>query len=284
MKNLFFLALFGVLAVSSHRFCNNQTSGFSIAKIHSSLPYHPGWEVETQENFGDLFLQEYAFLGSGAQTFAFESEDGQYVLKFFDHNKKRTPFEHLMPLFPAPLKKRVVQTVQKRRDKLHKDFSSYIIAYREMREETGLLMLHLNKTDHLHREVTLIDPIGIRHKVNLDQLEFVVQKRAQLLYPCLERWVDNGELDRGKIALTNVVELLKTRMAKGIFDKDPNLMTNFGLLDLRAIQIDPGRFRYEKRTDKEKEEELIRITDRLYEWLEEYSPALAKHLALEVNR
>jgi hypothetical protein len=65
-------------------------------------------------------------------------------------------------------------------------------------------------------------------------------------------------------------------MQLGIFDKDPDLNTNFGFIGTRAIQIDFGRY---KATQPHLDlQAILRITDHLHQWLMTKSPELDLHL------
>lgn len=261
-------------------FCKKQTDGFRIDKICSSLPFHPEWEVEAlgAEDIGEvkkILDQPFRYLGKGAQSFVFASQDGRYVIKFFRYDHmgeapilKKLPFE------------RTRQRVAKLEAKLEQDFTSYKIAYDHLKEETGLVYLHLNKTETLQQKIELIDKLGISHFLSLDELEFVVQKRAELLYPALQGMMDKGQEEEAKELLSRLMALLVTRCQKGIFDKDPDLFTNFGVIHGRPIQIDPGRFKKDpSESDPQKyKDEIIRITDKLYMSLQKEYKTLGEEL------
>ncbi len=248
------LLLFTLCFYGTAKFCKKQTGCFTIARISSDLPFHPEWVVEDpdESQIKQTLSQPYSFLGKGAQSFAFASEDGKTVIKFFRHH-------HL-----------------KKNSKLAKDFGSYKLAYERLRNETGLLYLHLNKTSHLNQILDLVDKIGIHHKIDLDQYEFLVQKRATPAYPALQQWIDEGKTEEAKQALTALVHLLRERSRKGIHDKDPDLNTNFGFIGTTPIQFDIGRFKL--RQTPPDNNELIRITDNLQQWLRIRSPELDEHL------
>ncbi len=254
------LVIFALCFYGVAKFCKKQTGSFTIARITSDLNFHPEWVVDnTQEETAKKALaQPYRFLGKGAQSFVFASDDGQWVIKFFRHH-------HL-----------------KKNSKLAKDFGSYKIAFEKLRDETGLLYLHLNKTSHLHQTVDLVDKIGIHHTIDLDQYEFLVQRKAELAYPALQKWIDAGKITEAKEALTALVDLLRTRAGRGIHDKDPDLNTNFGFIGTKPIQFDIGRFKLtETSPDKN---ELIRITDNLHQWLMVRVPELDEHLKNELKK
>ena len=260
MKWVFRLLIFTLCFYGVAKFCKKQTGSFTVARISSNLTFHPEWEVEGADDnqVKEILSQPYHFLGKGAQSFVFASEDGKWVIKFFRHH-------HL-----------------KKNSKLAKDFGSYKLAYEKLQSETGLLYLHLNKTNSLKQTLDLVDKIGIHHPINLDQYEFLVQKRATLVYPALEEWINEGKLEEAKQALTALVHLLAARSNKGIYDKDPDLNTNFGFIGTTPIQFDIGRFKL--REISADRNELVRITDNLHQWLMQREPRLDEHLKEELKK
>jgi hypothetical protein len=260
MQWLLKLLLFAGCLYGAAKFCKKQTGSFTVARITSDLPFHPEWVVDTsnEERARHALSQPYRFLGKGAQSFVFASEDGAWVIKFFRHH-------HL-----------------KKNSKLAKDFGSYKLAYERLRGETGLLYLHLNKTSHLNQTLDLIDNLGIHHPINLDQYEFLVQQRARPAYPALLEWIREGKIAEAKEALTALVQLLATRSNKGIHDKDPDLNTNFGFIGTAPIQFDIGRFKL--RETPPDHDELVRITDNLHQWLMQRAPELDEHLREELKK
>ncbi len=267
------LSLFICGFIGAALFCKKQTDGFRIDKITSHLTYHSEWAVNLPETdkIQECLNQPFRYLGKGAQTFVFASEDGKYVIKFFryDHMGDET-FIRYLPFERFQLR------VAKLKQKLEQDFTSYKIAYDNLKEETGLVYIHLNKTPSLLQKIHLVDKLGISHFLDLDDLEFVVQKRASLLVPTLQEMIRNGQDEAAKSVITQLISYLKTRCDKEIFDKDPDLFTNFGVIEGKVIQIDVGRFKY--KTSDNKKEEIIRITDKLHHLLQEKSPLLDKEL------
>jgi hypothetical protein len=288
LKKSLVLSLLIIGAVGIKQFCAKKTDGFALYKILSSLPFNPDWEVASNppvEELATLLDQPFYYLAKGAQSYVFASQDGQTVIKFFR-------LYHLMPPsylttlnLPMPLQPFRVAKMLQKQGELDRDFMSYKIAFEEMKEETGLVYLHLNKTSHLRKKLTLYDKIGVVYSLNLDEMEFLVQKRATLLYPSLDQMIKTDGAEAAKPALAALVQLLVTRCQKGIFDKDPDLNTNFGFLDQRPIQIDIGRFRREEMPKKTEEyrDEILRITDNLRQHLESQSPALSAFLIQEIQ-
>lgn len=291
LKNLLCFAAFILCAVQIKQFCYQKTDGFALHKIHSSLSFHPEWEcappsaVEGEE-ISKLLDQPFYYMAKGAQAYVFASEDGTAVIKFFRLYHLRPPLWLTMVSLPAVLQPWKVGKMLGKRDELEKDFASYRIAFEEMREETGLLYLHLNKTSHLKKNLTIFDKIGIAHSLDLDRMEFLVQKRATLVYPSIDHLMKTEGEGAAKEAISALVQLLFQRCRKGIFDKDPDLNTNFGLIGTRPIQIDIGRFRREgwKEDPVKDRDEILRITDNFRQWLDSTHPSLSGHLLSEIAR
>ncbi len=292
-NKLYRIALWTAFAASLillQRFCHKQTDGFSLYKISSDLGYHAEWEVlplgpHEETELSSVFGQPYRYLAKGAQSYVFLSEDGQYVIKFFRIYHLQPPFWVTHIQWPWILQSYRMNKIAQKKKELEKDFASYKIAYDQMKQETGLLYLHLNKTDSLQRTLTLYDKIGVKHQVQLDRMEFLVQKRAELVYPALANMVEKEGLESARTAITRLVDLLCLRCKKGIRDKDPDLNTNFGFIGQEPLQIDVGRFRIEGEpvSDRIDRDEIIRITDNLSQWLRAHYPDLASHLQTTIE-
>lgn len=219
--------------------------------IQSHYPYNGAWDVQNPP-LPDVFEQRFVYLAAGGQCFAFLSEDGKYVLKFFKH----------------PLKK------------LNRDYSSYKLAMEKLPEETGLLFVHLNKTKNLEKKARIVDKLGIEHRVDLDRHDFILQKRAVMTYPHLLHLVQANDLEGAKEAIDSICALILNRCQKGIHDDDAKIHRNCGFIDNQAVIIDVGRFRPDvRRLDpKVQSADLIRCTEKLKAYLEEISPELALYL------
>lgn len=282
-----FLIKLGLLAWACYavpRFCHDQTEGFTIWKIHSNLPFSSEFHVDNKD-LPDVFHQRFYYLSAGGQAYAFASEDGSYVIKFFKHHLRRLPF--WLKILPLPAKyarQREEQRI-KREKKLLRDFTSYKIAYELLPEQTGLLYLHLNKTNHLKQKVTIVDKLGIAHDLPLDNFEFVLQKKADLTMPYFTDLIEKDDIISGKKSIDSICELIKTRCRMGIFDEDPRIHHNVGFIDGKAIMIDVGRLKKDpRREDPEIQRmDLFDITRKLQQYLNEKSPELAEYLTQKLR-
>ncbi len=292
MKKSFFLKLgllfFGFLAVQ--KFCLKQTDSFTIASVLSSRSYDARWEArpltaEEQEETKRAVQQKYTYFGRGGQAYIFFSQDQNYVIKLFKQEKFQVPLWLKIVHVPYLLDRYKAKKAFRRDDKLFRDFTSYKTAFEELHDETGLLYVHLNKTQFWKQQLKLVDRLGIEHLVDLDSLDFVVQRRAELVYDRITRLMREKKPEEAKKAVRQIVNLIVERCQKGFRDRDPNIRTNCGFIGERAVKIDVGRFERNE-TMKKKENihnDLLRITLPFKTWLHEEYPELSAYLEEELK-
>lgn len=251
------------------------TDGFSLAHIQSTLKFAPRWEVANQDERAarDLLAQNFYYIGKGSQCYVFASEDGDVVLKFFRHSRYR--LHPLARYITAPAF--ITEFQQKReREKQHKLdflFTSCLIAHQELREESGLIYLHLNKTDHLKQQVVLYDKLKRAHPIAIDEYEFMIQKKGEQIFPYLTHLLSQGKQQEAKQALTDLVALLNRRIHKGIADTDAVIHKNSGFRGQKALFLDVGGFAHG--TPADPQAILLRTTRKLRSWLSTHDPELA---------
>ncbi len=260
-----------------------------MALIHSGLTFNPAWETApVTPDLDPIFSQKFHYLGCGGQSFAFVSDDGQYVIKFFKFRLFRQPYHFFLtrPL-PISLELSRVRKLHRALFKLRRDFTSYKIAFEELLEESGLIYLHLNKGSDLQRNIHIVDKIGIEHAIDLDGIEFALQKRAAPILPRIDEQMAKGDLDAARKSLSAILETLVHRCQKGVFDEDPRLYNNLGFIGGKAIFIDIGRFVRDpsRKAPAVYLADLKRITDKsLRGWLQDKHPALVSILDNELSK
>jgi hypothetical protein len=276
---LFLLPVFYFLAL----FCNKQTGGFSILRITPLLPDGLKWDTTPLTESECLEVesalkQSFHYLGCGGQCYAFASEDGRYVIKFFI-----TPFRlfssHALQTLPIFSTKKCTQKTKRALSKLQRDFSSYQIANDILKEETGVLYMHLTKSTHLKKQLRIVDKLGIAHTLDLDQFAFAIQRKADLAFTHLRALIESGELELAKAAMRSLIALCIERDRKGIDDHDAKIHRNFGFIENRPLFIDIGRFVHDA-SRKEKEiylRDAKTIATTLRSWIEEHYPHLTPY-------
>lgn len=272
-------------------FCHKQTGGFTVLGISSDRPYNPAWKIEneSQEERAETRIalqQKYSYFGRGGQSYIFFSEDNKYAIKVFKQCKFQVPLWIRMTHIPWLLDRFYEKKAYRRKDKLERDFISYKIAFDELKDETALLCVHLNKTDDLKQKIHFVDRLQISHFVDADSLDFVIQRRADLVHARIADLMREGKIEEAKNAVSRILQLIVTRCEKGFQDRDPNIRTNCGFAGEHPIKIDVGRFiknETMKRPDVKKQE-LFRIAKPFGVWLLENYPALSEHFQAEIDR
>jgi len=281
MKLFFKVFLFCALSIFVARFTHRQTKGFRLSKIQentapSSLP--PLLHTEEEKEEARTLLQgKFTYLGRGLQSFCFLSEEGNTVLKLFNNRYQRKIF--WLRLLPFTEKE-----VSYLESKLCKTFESYVLAYKELKKETGLLYLQIHPSE-IEVSVTILDPLHIEHTVSLKETAFLLQKKAEPFYVCLERLIYEGKEKEAQEALISLIDFLRARCEKGIGDNDPLIRTNFGFVGTALIEFDVGPFSKDPMIAKPEvyQKEILRITTSLKEWLEVRDPRLAAFLIKLLN-
>jgi hypothetical protein len=240
-----------LLFLALQRFCAVQTKGFSIQEILPLAPLKQKKESASLE-IRELLLQKFTFFGIGDQSFVFLGEDEMTVLKFFKHT------HHLRPRFLEPI------------------FASCRLANEALYKETALLYVHLDKTRDLPHALILKDSIGIEHRIDPNEIEFVLQKKATAFFFYLDEEMKASNIPKAKAAIRSLLSHMILCCGKGIGDKDTALKRNFGFLEDRAVQIDIGSFLKDDslKDPERRKQELTMKTQRLKRWLNNHYPEL----------
>ena len=235
---LLLLALFAI-----GKFCHKQTDGFTLAKISQTLLEKGGSEVDP-----NLLQTPYRYLTKGGQSYVFASDDGRYILKFFRNSRLANLqlLQHLLPL--SSIKKKI----QMQEKELFETLQSFAIAQKHLKEETGLIATHLDGQIPLSAPLTIIDKLGIAHKMDANRYPFIIQERVTLVKDRIDELMHAGQVEQAHVAIASLFALVQKRIEKKIEDQDPNLSKNFGFCQNHAIQIDAGRFSFSDAPKRER--------------------------------
>jgi hypothetical protein len=223
LRTSFKIIAYTLLFLGTAMFCHHQTAGFTVNRISSSLILDEDKPEPISFELSQILSQKFRFLGSGGSFYAFVSEDDKYVVKFFKHH-------HLK--WNQPKKERLVRSIK--------------VAYESFRSETGLLFVHLNKAHKFNHSLRIIDKIGIEHQIDLNNTEFLLQRKAELIDSQIKALMIRGDLVGAKQLLGQLVQFFHSMAQrlneKGYFDHDPNILTNYGVAGDKIIKIDVGPF------------------------------------------
>ena len=287
LATLFFIVL---LAYAIGRLYFRFTAGFTEDNIASDFSFQSQWVVRPlcsveQEEVAQALNQPYAYLGKGCQSYVFASRDGKYVIKFFKHQRYRLkPWLLYCPPLPAIVKYRQEKLEQKWR-KFDAFAQSWKIAFEHLRDETGLVFVHLNQTDDLERPLILYDKMGYRHAIALDGLTFCLQRRATLLCDTLLQYKARGDLAGAQQLVRLLLDMILTEYARGLADNDHALMQNTGVAEGRPVHIDVGQFAINENVKQPAvfHQEFFTKTYKFNQWLRSHYPELSDYLEKELQ-
>lgn len=238
------LAVLGIFGL--FRLYYRVTDDFRIANMTYEIPFHREWEIpaltsEERSKFDQITNQNFAYLGKGAQSYVFLSDDGKYVLKFFKFKHlKPSPIHNMIPRI-GPLAQFRDKEEERKKRKLESVFIGYRLAYETHRQESGLMLIHLNKTKDLNKTVTVYDKIGLTSKIALDDVVFVIQERGETLRTTLNELMKKGDLTLAKQRIGQIFDLYVSEYKKGIYDRDHGVMHNTGFVGEHPLHLDIGK-------------------------------------------
>ena len=282
------LIFIGTLARIDRVFFKRNHS-FCIRFIYSSLDNRPEWDLpppSTAEvaQLDEVLKQKFHYLAKGCHCYAFISDDQQYVIKFHRYASHMRIFPWLNHPFSYQFSEHRKEILKHNMQKLAENLQSYKNSAEDLKDETGLIMLHINRSDTLQRHVTLIDATQAEYRVPLDQVSFILQRKAELIYPTLDKLISERKIDAAKQVVTNVIHLIADCCKKGYVDEDPVLRKNYGLIADRAIHIDVGDLvKNEKIQLRENYIPHVKeMTQSLRVRLEKHYPELVSHYDSEI--
>lgn len=264
---------------------------FSLNAICSDPVYHPEWQTrrlnkeEELETMASL-SQPYRYLGSGGQCYAFVSEDERYVIKFFKQKSfeipewiKQLPFPVLTGWFKE-------KKERKQQEKRNKVFLSFKLSLDHLPKETGMLYVHLNPTSDLKKALSFTDAKGFMHSLDLDPLQFIVQKKAELAVARMDSLMQNKDIEGAKSAIDKLLEMNLSLYQKGFCNRDPNFRSNCGFIGPNPIVIDVGRMTYsqEIKGPQAFQHILIKFSSRFRKYLVQSHPELLAYFDHQIAK
>lgn len=259
---------------------------FRAGNITFALPLKNSSTALLPDEILTQFDQPLRYLDEGNQAFAFTTNNGNFVVKFFksDPLSARSWLEMFsgIPLIDSYLNKKK----ERSRRKFDRVFEAYDIAFSHDQENCGLVYTHLIQSDHLNLSTIAIDAFGVSHFIPLDQYAFVIQKKGEPLKKILKRELDAGNIDTIKQKLHCVIAMYLEEYQRGIFDHDHNLMSNVGFSEGRPMRIDVGKLvldlSYQKKEVYLPDLKKI-IHERIEKWLKRYSPSHSAEILLSLE-
>ena len=163
-------------------------------------------------------------------------------------------------------KKYTKKIQDEKNDLYYESMNSYKIAYEKLKDETATIYVHLNKTNNLNRKLKIEDKFRNTHIIDLNEVGFVVQKKAFSFKKALLNAKDNKKTF--ETLLNSFFDNLQSIYSKNLLNKDRHVIQNLGVIDERVVEVDIGRFIIKNDFNESKiKEEAYHYTTYLKKWL-----------------
>lgn len=215
--------------------------GFQIDLIAPRFAYRETIELPqgplTLDEVRHTLDQPFYYLGRGAQFYVFLSEDGEHVLKIVKQKHLRAPwwkrgFFYLTG-HSRPWKERTQKLLYSLR-----------LATNELPEQSLVSYLHFKPTTTLKTTTVIHDKLGFSYALDMDQQEFMLQKRAHNLLKQFDEWVEKKDFSTIQLFGKRLMTLILLLREKGIDNSDLQSESNIGVLNEKPVFIDIGSFEY----------------------------------------
>lgn len=296
-KSIFFI-LFIVAGFGLIRLYYNLTDDFRLTNISYDLPNRKEWDINPLSNVEKADLtrilnQKFKYLGKGAQVYAFVSEDGCWVIKFFKFKHlKPSLFVDLLPSIP-PLDSFKKSTSARKLKKIESIFEGYRLAYLFDRHHAGLAYIHLNKTNHLNLTAHLVDKLGLEREVALDSTVFVVQRKGKTLRSVFSELLNQNRLADAQNRANQILDMYVAEYQAGIWDRDHGVTHNTGFIGDRPLHLDVGKISYSEEMKKKEhfKPDILFVGYKICSWIQAHFPnhhadiltSVEKHLSEILN-
>lgn len=215
-------------------------------RILHTTKFDSRWEAQNPANVEEIkkiLNQKFVFLGRGYQSFAFESQDHQYVLKFACLSHFKIPdFVQTLSL-PDFLEKIRDKKMAKKEKNLPQYFFSNKLGFDKLQNESGIIYIHFNPTEIFKKQVKISDPIHRIFYVNLDPEVFILQKKMTPFRNLLKEYHAQHEVEKEQKLIGDLVEYISGLMKRGFIDTDRNFYKNYGIMDGKIACLDTGNLR-----------------------------------------
>jgi hypothetical protein len=287
IRNFFVIAL---LVFVTARIYYRATDDFRISNITYDIPHNADWELpplsaDDRREVAEIFDQSFTYIGKGAQSYAFVSDDNDYVIKFFKYKHlKPSWFVQNLPDI-GPLKAYRERVKARKQHKLNCVFNGYHLAYEVHKKECGLIFVHLNRGNDLNKKVILVDKIGIRREVDLDTVNFVLQERVDTSRKAIFSALAGDHVDKANRYIHHLIDLYLSEYSKGIYDHDHGVLHNTGFVGERPVHLDVGKLYRDENIHKPEYAQqdlafiVAKISNKIYMRYPNYHPQIADSMA-----
>lgn len=270
MQKICAFLLIVYIFIGTHKLLHDATGNFRPNKIPLSLAEEEKIPLASDEKnqFFSICNQKFHYLAKGHHIYAFESEDGKYILKFPRHHKFFTHFWLRLPILSESVRNRKMQVKTRHWSTI---YNGHKKAFHDLQNETGVIYVHLSKTKDLNRTVTLVDAFKREFTIDLDEAGYILQKRFSIYNEEFREALKKKDTEEIKEMFKAYFEVIASRFSRGYINKDRRgWKANYAFVKPNlAYEIDMGSFAIAKNHSIEAYRFELKQCSRDYrEWLE----------------
>ena len=223
-----------------------------------------------------ILNQPFHYLGAGKQMVAFESACGRYVLKLFNPMRplKKEWYKEIKFWKRYSSLNWITREWFQKEKRFQKLFTRHKLAFEHLKEETGLIFVHLSPSKQITHHIHVTDNRGKKQTLSLSMTPFVLQKKATLVPEYLSNLIQAHDIDAAMRATKKLQKLFEKRINVGITDRIQSMGNNYGFAEDKPIQIDVGRIHFNPALIVDGKEERARVLNNLHSWLSQKFPEL----------
>jgi len=262
------------------------TGDFRTSTITYDWPQRHQWSLpetssDAHENIQGILNQNFSYLGQGNQTYAFISDDGKHVLKFFKfgHLKPKEWLKWIPDI--GPIKQMKKNTRDSQENKLQRIFQGHWIALTHNKENCGLITAQLDPSSKYDQSVEVRDRIGVIRTINLNTTVFALQEKALVARELFNKYLMQNDLKQTELLIDKIFELYRNEYSRCVYDRDHNVIDNVGFSKGKAIHIDVGKLRYDvkiQNKDNYLPDVKDKVVKRISTWVNRYYPQHSRHI------
>ncbi|MEC7840142.1 MAG: hypothetical protein VX777_08905 [Chlamydiota bacterium] len=255
------------------------TGDFRRANVTYDWPQRKQWPLP-KVNLEDPTIkkalkQSFSYLGQGNQTYAFISEDRNYVLKFFKFGNLKPTLWHTWLPDIGPIQKVKHKKRMSQEGRLTRIYEGHWIALTHNKENCGLIAVQLDPLGYFDQTVKVRDRIGQIHTINLDTTVFALQEKATVARDLFDKYLIKNDIQQIKTLIDQIFNLYLNEYSKGVYDRDHNVIDNVGFTETKAIHIDVGKLKYDveiKNKEKYIPDLKDKVVKRISSWVTRHYP------------
>lgn len=232
LKVTLFLSLFYGCERLSHKYMH----GFSYQNFTITPPQNFKINHTFSNDITPLLQQPFSFLGYGGESLVFTSDDQKWVLKVFKKHRLYPYFQLGFIKYPPFL----IKALHSRQQLYFRFWDSLKLQIEQCLDESGIIYIHLPYKSLQIPPVTLIDPCGSKHTMDLGSICFIIQKKGELFE---DVYLHTNDPLKKKAMLESLLSFYTLLKSKNLYIWDNAIYRNIGWLEGKPFLIDAGSIR-----------------------------------------